>query len=110
AGRQRPERGEIVGVDQRVDKLVSLVRILVSKEGLRLFDGRQPAGRVKIRAPQKLLVGTQIAGKNLHLFEFGVDESVDEVILGSVVPGEAGDVFEEGDVRRGHLVEIPRQN
>src|SRR5690606_3825894 len=103
---QGPKAGEVVAIDELIDEFIPLVRGGVLIEGLNFLEFGESAGGVEVGAAEEFLVGGEFRGEDLHRLKFGEDEVIDEVLFGRIVPGETGDVFEEGDVAGGHLVEV----
>ena len=76
-------------VQQRVDELVALLRVLVGEERLRLVGGRQAAEQSRYARRTNSSSVHRSDGGMRHLLELGEDVLIDVVRLRRVRPGEA---------------------
>ena len=77
----RPLIRECLRPDQRVDKFVAFVRILVSQECTYLIRRRQKPGGIQVRSSQKFRIARQGRMRNLIAFNPSKDEFIDEILF-----------------------------
>ena len=103
---QRPERREVITVDQLIDQQITLVGGRVRQICLSFGDSRQPASRVEVSTAQEFFVRANIRRQNLQLLQLGKNQIVHKSCFGRIVPDEARNLLEERDVAGCHLVEV----